>query len=32
LGKEPGATVTTKIGGNEETWTVLKIERWVEQN
>jgi len=31
LGKEAGATVTTKIGGTEETWTVLKIERWVDR-
>lgn len=30
LGKEPGATVTTKIGGNEEKWTVLSIARWVD--
>ena len=30
LGKEPGATVTTKIGGNEEQWTVLSIARWVD--
>jgi transcription elongation factor GreA len=30
LGKEPGATVTTKIGGNEEKWTVLSITRWVD--
>lgn len=30
LGKEPGATVTTKIGGNEEQWTVLRIARWVD--
>lgn len=31
LGKETGATVTTKIGGNEEGWTVLGISRWVDQ-
>ncbi|MFP4068724.1 MAG: transcription elongation factor GreA [Verrucomicrobiota bacterium] len=31
LGKEAGATVTTKIGGTEETWTILKIERWVDR-
>ena len=31
LGKESGATVTTKIGGNEEDWTVLEIARWVDQ-
>jgi transcription elongation factor GreA len=30
LGKEPGTTVTTKIGGNEEQWTVLSIDRWVD--
>ena len=30
LGKEPGATVSTKIGGNEEAWTVLDIARWVD--
>ncbi len=30
LGKEKGDTVTTKIGGNEEQWTILKIERWVD--
>lgn len=31
LGKEKGATVTTKIGGNEEDWTVLSISRWVDR-
>ena len=31
LGKAKGETVTTKIGGNEEQWTVLNIERWVDQ-
>jgi transcription elongation factor GreA len=30
LGKEPGATVTTKIGGNEEKWTILSLARWVD--
>jgi transcription elongation factor GreA len=30
LGKETGATVSTKIGGNEEEWTVLGIARWVD--
>jgi transcription elongation GreA/GreB family factor len=30
LGKEPGATVTTKIGDSEEQWTVLSIDRWVD--
>ncbi len=32
LGKEKGDTVTTKIGGNEETWKVLDIKRWVDPN
>ncbi len=31
LGKESGATVSTKIGGNEEEWTVLGIARWVDK-
>ena len=31
LGKEPGATVATKIGGNEEEWTILKITRWLDK-
>ncbi len=31
LGKEAGSTVTTKIGGSEESWTVLKIARWVDR-
>ena len=30
LGKEPGATVTTKIGDSEEQWTVISIDRWVD--
>lgn len=30
LGKVEGDTVTTKIGGTEENWTVLKITRWVD--
>jgi transcription elongation factor GreA len=30
LGKKTGATVSTKIGGNEEEWTVLSIARWVD--
>lgn len=30
LGKELGATVTTKIGDSEEQWTVLSIDRWVD--
>ena len=31
IGKEKGATVTTKIGGNEEKWTILSISRWVDK-
>ena len=31
LGKENGTTVKTQIGGNEEAWSVLKINRWVDQ-
>ena len=31
LGKKDGDMVTTKISGNEENWTVLKIERWVDK-
>lgn len=31
LGQQVGATVTTSIGGNDETWTVLKIARWVDR-
>ena len=30
MGKEKGANVITKIGGNEEEWTVLKIARWLD--
>ena len=30
LGKEDGETVTTKIGGNEEQWTILRIKRWLD--
>lgn len=30
LGKELGATVTTKIGDSEEQWTVLSIDRWID--
>ncbi|MEC9228701.1 MAG: GreA/GreB family elongation factor [Verrucomicrobiota bacterium] len=30
LGKKTGEVVTTKIGGNEEDWTVLKLARWVD--
>ncbi|MEC8219574.1 MAG: GreA/GreB family elongation factor, partial [Verrucomicrobiota bacterium] len=31
IGKEKGATVTTKIGANEEKWTILSISRWVDK-
>ncbi|MEE2988770.1 MAG: GreA/GreB family elongation factor [Verrucomicrobiota bacterium] len=31
IGKEKGATVTTKIGDNEEKWTILSIARWVDK-
>jgi transcription elongation factor GreA len=31
LGKVPGATVTTSIGGNDEEWTILGISRWVDR-
>jgi transcription elongation factor GreA len=31
LGKKNADSVTIKIGGNEENWTVLKIERWVDK-
>ena len=31
IGKEKGATVTTKIGANEEKWTILSIARWVDK-
>ena len=31
LGKKEGEVVTTKIGGNEEDWTLLKIARWVDE-
>ena len=30
LGKKTGEVVTTKIGGNEEDWTLLKLARWVD--
>lgn len=30
MGKEKGATVITKIGGNEEAWTILGIARWID--
>jgi len=31
LGKTNGSTVVTRIGGNEEQWTILGIKRWVDQ-
>ena len=31
LGKENSDTVTIEVGGNTQDWTVLKIERWVDQ-
>jgi len=31
LGKTEGTTVTTKIGGAEESWKILKIERYVDR-
>ena len=31
LGKKSSDSVTIEIGGNSEDWTVLKIERWVDQ-
>jgi transcription elongation GreA/GreB family factor len=31
LGKEKGDTVTTKIGGNKEDWTILSIKRWLDR-
>lgn len=31
LGKKAGEVVTTKIGGNEEDWTLLKLARWVDK-
>ncbi len=30
IGQELNDTVTTKIGGNEEEWTILSISRWVD--
>ena len=32
LGKQLNNTVITKIGEAEETWEVLKIEKWVDLN
>ena len=31
LGKEKGATAATKIGGNEEEWTIVKISRLLDK-
>ena len=31
IGKESGETVSTKIGGNEEQWTILSIGRWLDE-
>ena len=31
LGKKPGDTVETVIGGNKETWTVKSLARWVDE-
>ena len=31
LVKEKGATAATKIGGNEEEWTIVKISRWLDK-
>ena len=31
LGKKSSDQVSTKIGGNTEDWTILKIERWIDQ-
>jgi transcription elongation factor GreA len=31
LGKKIGEVVTTKIGGSEEDWTLLKLARWVDK-
>jgi transcription elongation factor GreA len=31
LGKEKGAAAATKIGGNEEEWTIVKISRWLDK-
>ena len=30
LGKQKGETASTHIGGNEEEWTILNIERWLD--
>lgn len=31
LGSEVGAIVSTNIAGNEETWTILRISRWLDK-
>jgi transcription elongation factor GreA len=31
LGRQKGETVSTKIGGNEEQWTILTIARWIDK-
>ena len=30
LGKQKGETASTRIGGNEEEWTILNIHRWLD--
>ena len=32
IGKKVNDSVQTSIGGNDETWTILKIERWIDLN
>ena len=32
IGKKVDDSVQTSIGGNDETWTILKLERWVDLN
>ena len=32
IGKKVNDTVSTNIDGNEEQWTILTIERWVDLN
>ena len=32
LGKQKGETASTRIGSNEEEWTILNIERWLDIN
>lgn len=31
LGKKQGETASTRIGGNEEEWTIVNIERWLDK-